>query len=322
VPYTVNDKEWDNSYVCSPYNQFVTYAKEELYLIRSKVAKWILTIIIDLFGALAKWSGLNKNIIFNNWLFSTNLYGDLEKDHISQLVEFAKKNYKDHAILFRSVNKCVYGKLLDNLKDLRFSLVGSRQIYYVNPQNKKNLHRHSLRIDLKLLKKTDYTIELVTNPQDSEASRIINLYNQLYLEKYSYNNPQYTEYFIRQTLKNGIFKCYALKKNNQINGMLCLFSRGGVMTPSLIGYDRSLPRSEGLYRLIMISAFLIARKENKIIHYSSGSASYKRFPGGMPDIEYIAVHHSHLSWRRRFAWKVLELIINTIGVPIMKKYKL
>ncbi len=30
VPLTVNEKEWDNSWLCSPYTHYITYAHEEI----------------------------------------------------------------------------------------------------------------------------------------------------------------------------------------------------------------------------------------------------------------------------------------------------
>ncbi|MED1795188.1 hypothetical protein P4V54_21170 [Brevibacillus nitrificans] len=39
LPVTINETEYENSYVCSPYTHYITYAKEEL---RMPMLEWIL----------------------------------------------------------------------------------------------------------------------------------------------------------------------------------------------------------------------------------------------------------------------------------------
>lgn len=37
IPLTVNDTEYDNAYVCSPYTHYVSYAKQELTMLQKPV---------------------------------------------------------------------------------------------------------------------------------------------------------------------------------------------------------------------------------------------------------------------------------------------
>ena len=322
MPYTLNDREWDSSYICSPYNQFITYAKEELTITRFKWSRVVLSWLLDLAGIFLKWTEINKNIMFNNWLLSTNLYGDLSKDDIAQLLQYALKKYPQYAIVFRSVNKVFYGEAMAFFKELGFNFVGSRQFYYIDNADDKPFRKKNTLRDLKLFNSSKYHMEPIRDASEGELERIVDLYNQLYLEKYSYNNPQFTKEFIRATLQDGTLKYYGFKKGDQLNGVLGIFSRKRIMTSSIFGHDLKRPVEEGLYRLLSVATLLIARLEGKKLHWSSGCADFKRCRGGRPDIEYLAVYHAHLPWYRRLGWKVLEFLINSVGVPIMKKYKL
>lgn len=322
IVYSINNSEYLNSYVCSPFNQYFTYAKEELVIVKFKFLKMILTLVINFFEIFAKIGQINKNIIFNNWLLSTNLYTSINENDLEEVVAYSKKKYPNHAIIFRSINQKIYPGIFSILKKSKFKLVGSRQFYYADPSDANIFKINNIKNDLRLLKKSDYEILSNSDILDSDIPRIVDLYNQLYLDKYSYNNPQFSVEFIKNTLKNNLFTYYFLKKNNQIDAVVGLFKRGNVVTPPVVGYDRALPAETGLYRKLMMISLLHAKKANSTIHLSSGASQFKRLRGGSPEIEYIAVYCSHLTWSRKLIWFTIFLLVNKMGIPIMKKFKL
>jgi hypothetical protein len=65
-----------------------------------------------------------------------------------------------------------------------------------------------------------------------------------------------------------------------------------------------------------------ATKKGLILHQSSGAAEFKRFRGFVGNIEYSAVFHRHLPFQRRLVWWLLELLVNSVAVPMMSRYKL
>ncbi|WP_332310230.1 hypothetical protein [Paenibacillus sp. P22] len=74
----------------------------------------------------------------------------------------------------------------------------------------------------------------------------------------------------------------------------------------------------------MLSAVLIrtAGSSGHLLHESSGAAQFKRNRGAVSDIEYSAVYDAHLPWHRRAGWSFLHLVLNRIGIPLLRKYKL
>lgn len=309
-PVTVNDAEYGNAWVCSPYTHYVTYAKEELRELDSAVLRAVLNGALSGLGALCKATSLNKVVLVNNWLLSTNLYPALDKTQVTQVTRTLRERYPDHGIGFCSVNS----ELLPLFKD-GFVLVPSRSISIADPGTQEARHRKRWRRDLRLIERTGYTVEV---PGPDDAPRIVELYNLLYLDKYSHNNPQFTERFIRELP----LSYRVLVKDGRIDGVLGYFQRNGVMTTPVFGYDTALPQVTGLYRMLSAVVYDLADREALLVNDSAGAAGFKRLRGAVPDIEYRAVFVAHLPWRRRMGWKALAMLLDRIAVPLMRRYEL
>ena len=325
LPITINNKELDNSYVCSPYNHYVTYTKEELKTLKTPILEAILAIIIDILGQLLILANINKVAIVYNLLLSTNLYPDISTQQITAITSFFSQKFPDNAIIFRSINTFIDDRLFNSFIDNGYQLIGSRQIYLFNPNERSAMRskmRWRLKQDFQLITKQGY--ELIDNSQitQQDIPRIVELYNYLYLDKYSLHNPQFNQEFIKLVLQNPAWRFQAFKKNNQIDGVIGFYEINGVMTTPILGYDTSLPQEHGLYRMLSAQLTVEATKKGIILHQSSGAAEFKRFRGFIANTEYSAVFHQHLPFTRQLVWRFLGLLVNKIALPLMKKYKL
>lgn len=309
-PVTVNHTEYGNAWVCSPYTHYVTYAKEELRVLDSRVLRSVLGGALSGLGLLCKATGVNKVVLVNNWLLSTNLYPPLDEKQVARVVEVLRERYPDHAIGFCSVNSALMPAFAEG-----FVMVPSRSISIADPAAQDARHRKRWRRDLRLIGRTGYTAE---EPQAGAEKRIIELYNMLYLDKYSRNNPQFTERLVRE-LPIGY---RVLVKDGRIDGVLGYVQRNGVMTTPIFGYDTALPQRIGLYRMLSALVYDIADREGLVVNDSAGAAEFKRLRGAVPDIEYRAVHVAHLPWRRRMGWTALATLLQRIAVPLMRRYEL
>lgn len=93
------------------------------------------------------------------------------------------------------------------------------------------------------------------------------------------------------------------------------------MINPLIGYDRTYPQKEGLYRLLTMETMLEAEHRGLLLNMSSGAAHFKRLRGAEPHLEYNMVYDGHLPWWRRLPWNLTRLIaIPTIW--LVRKYGL
>lgn len=340
LPITVNDTEYGNSYVCSPYTHFVTYAREELALLRNRPAETVLGSVLSGIGLLLRQVNLNQVVQVNNWLLSTNVFPAIQPAQLDDLMQELRQRYPRHAIVCRSLNEVTSSSFLEAMRKHGCKLIPSRQIYLLLAASKiappsisamDELHeRHSVNAKARWLVKRDRGLinkhgYSVAGPQDmrlEDAPRIKELYDMLYIQKYSPCNPQFTELYIRTAIQSGTLELHGLRKHGRLDAILGLFVREGVMTAPLFGYDTTLPQQIGLYR--MLSAVLIGIAEDRelLLHKSSGVGQFKRNRGAVSELEVMAVYDKHLSWGTRVCWTILEKLLYRIGVPIIQRLKL
>jgi hypothetical protein len=89
-----------------------------------------------------------------------------------------------------------------------------------------------------------------------------------------------------------------------------------------VGYDTSLDRQIGLYRMIIALTFEVVMAEGWNINLSGGAAAFKRNRGGQPIMEYGAIYDRHLSRARRLALSTLAVPANVIGAPLMRRFQI
>jgi hypothetical protein len=325
VPVTVNEGEYDNAYVCSPYTHYVRYAKQELSLLQRPLLEKGLSMMLDALGYGLKKSQFNRVVHINNWLLSTNLFPEMSGEQAAAVLHAVKERFPGHAIVIRSLCRTLHPAMLHALRAEGCKLVPSRQIYLyrANDADFGNAKaRWLLKRDYELLARNGYTFVSQADITDNDLPRIVELYKQLYLDKYSYDNPQFNEAFIALAKESGVLTLNGLRKDGRLDAVMGYFSRNGVMTTPLFGYDTTLPQSLGLYR--MLSACLIrqSRERGQLLHESAGAAQFKRNRGAMADFEYSAVYDRHLPFGRRWCWSLLEQLLNRVGVPLMRKMKL
>lgn len=316
LPVTLNNSEYLNSYVCSPYTQYVTYLKEELHQLRSPFFEKILAAMITLLGQLLKWTEINRVVIVNNWLISTNLYPDISEDQIRHMTAYLEDRFPKHAIVFRSLHE---PSMLTMFRKARYAAVASRQVYLWDKSEKHLTRRRDFRTDARLLAETSL---VQNNAYETHVPAMKRLYDMLYLEKYSYSNPNFNENFFRHVVSCDIVSCTVLLDGETPLGVLGYFSVGGVMTTPILGYDTSVKSEIPLYRILSYLIFKTAGDRNLSVHASSGAARFKRNRGCLPQIEYSAVYTKHLGFRQKFGWSLLRTIVNGIGVPIIRAYSL
>lgn len=322
LPININDAEYENSYVSSLYTHYVSYTITELKELKNIFLERIFKFLLSAIGIFLKIGKINKVVYVNNWFLSTNLYLNLTEEQLSEITTFLKYKFPQHAIVFRSINSDTNPTIFSNLKNLKYHFIGSRQVYLFGKGHLKQLkdkEKNKVFKDFRLIEKSDYKINEVIN---KDCSRIVDLYNQLYLDKYSYLNPQFSETFIQLTSDKKLIHYFSLQKDEKSDGVLGYFYRDGIITTPVVGYEMSIPQEIGLYRMITAKIIQEGDKNNALINMSSGASLFKIYRGSIPAIEYTAVYHKHLPFYRKFVFFLLKNLINKIAIPIMKKKKL
>ncbi len=141
MPVTLNNAEFENSYVCSPYTHYISYALEELWELKKPWLEKLLTYPIHLMGNWLRRTNINKVIVVNNWMLSTNLYHSINEQQIEQITKLLVEKFPEHTILFRSLNNKLYPATTEALSTVGYNKIMSRSIYLFDPKQYKKMNR-------------------------------------------------------------------------------------------------------------------------------------------------------------------------------------
>lgn len=318
-PVTVNNDEERDAYVCLPHTAYALYAKAELDLVDAGPFSPLLGLLIDAAGGLLKAGRINKVVHLGNWMLSTNLHGGWRGEDIPAIRTFLTGAYPDHLLAVRSINRWSDPTLADALEADGWRLLPARQIYVTEDLSTAWRPRRDTRRDLALLEAARDRLDPLASLRPGDAARIRELYDLLYLGKYSALNPAFTEAFIEMTHASGVLRYRGLRApDGQLEAVVGAMVRGGILTTPIVGYDTARPASDGLYRMASAMLALMAEEAGARLNGSAGAASFKRHRGAEPVIEYTAYFARHLSAPRRAMIAGLQGLLNTVGVPVMQ----
>lgn len=185
-------------------------------------------------------------------------------------------------------------------------------LYIFDKNIAKFWNKNCTRRDAKLLRNTDYKILKDDEIKEEHYARIVELYKQLYLDKYTIHSPHLTEEVIKawHTTKfitlHGIYDC----EEDSLVGIIGFLQRDDIVVTAFMGYEMSVPQEKGLYRLLMILLIKYAHEHDLRINLSAGADDFKLKRGGIASLEKQMIYCQHLPWRRRFIWRLLQFIFN------------
>ena len=317
IPVTVTDFHPQNTYTVSPYSHYVTYGGlDEVKHLKNPLAEILVRLALYPVARYFRFAELDKVVFVNNYLLSTNLYPSVNSEQLSALSEALVEWFPDRAIVFRSIDQKKNPLVFDVLKALGCDLVLSRQVWYMDPA--ASLKTRQCKEDVRVLKRTGYEAVNGKDLSDDDLHRAAHLYELLYLQKYSYYNPQFTFEFLKLARDQKILYLRGLKKDGRLDGIMGFFVRNGAMTQPLFGYDTALPQEAGLYRLLTLVTLQEGVRRGLRVHASGGVGKFKKVRGGKSVTEYNAVFTKHLpAWRQR-PWKLIKLI-SKYAIPYFQK---
>lgn len=318
LPMTIIDGRKENSFVCSPYAHYISYALDFTKVLEKKALKNILEGFILKFGKLLDYGKVNRIIFVNSWLVPTDLYPqNLKKEQIEAITFFLKKRYPDYAIAFRSINNQLNKTLKQDLRKQRYDLIATRQVFFTDTKNEQVFQTRIFKSDLKLLKESKYEIVDGKSISAQDLPQILELYKKLYIEKHSKLNPQINSNYMELLFKQELLQLKVLKKEGSIEGVFGYFIRGGVMTAPFFGYSGT---EKNVYRLLSTLLLLEAKEKGLLLHQSAGASFYKKVRRAESAMEFMAVYKKHLPFKQRLVWNILKWIMNIFATPFMKRY--
>jgi len=236
----------------------------------------------------------------NHPLFSTSLYGDWDGDGLDAAVQALIQAYPNRAIAWRSLNRTDNPGLIEGLVGLGARLLPSRIVWRIEDPASQWAPRTDVRADLRLTAAAGLTVEAATRPCDETLRRVLALYEEVYLDKYSMANPAYALKWLRAAIDSGVLNLTLVRgPDGQIEAFAAEHACDRILTGPMLGHDQSRPRELGLYRIAMSLSVARAAADGLKVNYSGGAGAFKRHRGATPQIEYTAVFDRHLPpWRR------------------------
>lgn len=322
-PVTVSDDYRGGAWVCSPCTAYGDYAIEELQRFAHPVLTWPVTAICQSLASWFRRSQLDRAVTVNNWLLSTNLYPSCARGEVRTIRDRCTSRWPTHSIWLRSVNARQNPDWLAQLVAEGFELIPSRQVYLVDSLSQVAQRPGDLKVDLQLLRKSTFVRVTASEFTAVDFVRAEHLYAQLYIDKYSPLNPQYSAAFLRVWHQHGLLQLEGLRDEaGVLQAVVGIFQIGATLTAPIVGYNTTLPRRLGLYRMLMACVSDSAIRCSGTINFSAGAAHFKRLRGATAEIEYSAVYCAHLPASRQRPIHMLRAATNRIGVPIMKRFQL
>ncbi|RYY73855.1 MAG: hypothetical protein EOO52_15980 [Gammaproteobacteria bacterium] len=320
----------ENSYVVSPTSTYIDYAQFEVSALKKPLITWPISLLILLIGVALRTARINKLIMINNWLLSTNIYSEnfsrYDQNKITSLRDFFTATYPAFALGFRSLNEASNAKELEILRKAGFVSVPTRQLYLFDGRAGSAAtfwQKHNTQIDAKALAKMPYELSPGSEFSVQDFQRCEQLYRSLYIEKYCSLNPQYSSHWLAAGQQHGWLNLIGLRNTaGTLEGIVGFFENDQIITAPIVGYNTSLPAKEALYRRLTQICLQRAIAHKKLLNFSSGAAEFKRLRGGVPAIEYTMMYVNHLHFYRRWCWKLLGFLLRKIAVPLMKRWQL
>lgn len=303
LPLTVNEREYENSYIASNYYALKFY--EESISKKHPLLLQLQKPFLFLGKNCLKLIKINRTIFLNNWLMTNSLAPKISHQELRPIVDFLKKEFPTHTIIFRHVDVAQKRELLNALKMNQFHLLRTREVFLYDPQDKiyhSSGVRKMIRRDSKVLKKYNFTIVPSDEVQEDDYPRILALYEMLYMGKYTKYSPQYTQKFIKMTHQNKMVNYVLLKREGVMEGFFSYFIFNGAMINCLFGYDVTLPHSHQIYKVLTRLVLNKAEELGVVMNDGSGGDAAKEIRGMKATTEYMGLYSAHLPLLRRLLW--------------------
>ena len=324
LPVTINSGPHPTCYLCCPSVAYIDYARDELrHFAEHLMLSGMLDGLLKLGYPLIRAAGLDRQVQINNWLLATNPIPDVARDALQAATQAIAREHPGHAVIWRSLNDFSDREAMRIFRDAGYRMYPARQIYMFDCRDAEPRLGRDEKRDRALLDEAGLALVAPEEFRDDDFGRAQLLYRHLYLEKYTWLNPQYTAAFMKAAHAGGILEFRGLREaDGQLAGVIAFFDSGRTMTAPVVGYDATLPQDTGLYRMLMALALKRARDRKMLFNMSAGAAAFKRNRGGIAALEYSAIYNAHLAATARMAASVVRTILEQVGIPVLRSFEL
>lgn len=246
--------------------------------------------------ATGSWGPWRRAVQVGHYPYSTTLRTEVTNRVLWEILPALRETMPDRPFAVRNV--------YPHRQELKLPedacLIPARPIYRFDYANGKVPDSKNFRRDLKLLRTGGLTEIRDDQFDERRVLDALDLYRQLYRDKHSQRNPDYTMEMIRLGRERGWLSLIGLVE--PASGRLVAFSGihelGRTLSAPMIGYDVSAPRSAGLYRQLLAQLAREAIERGMIDDSSSGAGEFKRNLGLIPEMEFLVIMPPLTGWRK------------------------
>ncbi len=320
IPATITEPRHNNCYAVSLLSLISGYGEDELPKLKNPYIRKACFILLKAALKPLQRAKLHQLQTLNNQCLSTNMYSSAwNRLNLSALRLAALKTTSDTALLLRSLNAVQHKAIIRNAKQDGWIPIVTRQVYlhcdwaHFSPGS-------DIKKDLKLLKQPDWEFRKLTSYAECETAK--QLYDDLYLSKYSRHNIQFSAGYLYHAGQHNLLELFGLFHDGKMLATLGMVIIDSDMTCPIFGYDTSQPARLALYRRISIFTIQYAKERRLNFNMSSGAPDFKTNRGAKPRIEYSYVYTKHLNLYQKIVWRCLSFITQSVYQGILKRYRL
>jgi hypothetical protein len=253
---------------------------------------------------------LDPIVNIGTYATSTYLHEADDPDLIREAAAASQAAWLKHVPVVRSLDAVRTPSTLRALAHDGWLIVPSRQVWYYTPDDPRLRQKRELRHDQRLLDRTTLVRRALV---PADANDVVPLYAQLYLGKYSRWNPELQVEGIRAQLQTGGLTGEGFELNGVLVAVALYIDAAGIMTTPVLGYDLSLPRALGLYRLLSMIILERGLQRGLLVHASAGADEFKFLRGATPALEYVAVDVRGRPRYRAAVWQAFAAASNAMA---------
>jgi len=298
----------DATYIFSPFRGWFDYLAHEL---RGQSRPWSAR-LVGLLAWVARLLGFERMGVIGAGPVSTSLHQPSDFDAILAATRQSVQRDPSRTFAIRNLTTVHHAPLMQALAGLGFVRLPSRVVYEFdgrpNQQQAAGLKTPShLARDLKQLDKSGLRVCRPKTISMEQAGKLRQLYQRIYLDKYSPLNAQYTDRFFFDVVNTGVMRLVTLEAAGEWMGFALLMQVGEQASVPALGYSTDCEALGG-YRLVFAAIFRETVLQGLLLNYSSGAGDFKRKRGATPVLEYTMVRAPTgarlLSWLLAMAERV------------------
>ncbi len=310
LPLVETEGRGGDAGICSIRTHYVDYARAVATQTSPAGLSRAVAAGLQVMGVVIDRLRLGNAVLVGHWLLPSNPVPPLDAHRIDQFTAELCRRHPDRSLIIRSLNRTTGSELLKELKARGYVLVRSRLIWMFDPSDRQVQRSRDTRRDLRLLEASPWIMDKARWLSPEDAERIHELYDRIYLEKYSALNPSYTPAFLRHLMEQEILEFRVLRREGRIDAFICWFEQDRNMTGAILGYDSGRPLDDGLFRQVMAVELGHALSAGKVLNLGAGNGRFKACRGAYPELEFDAVYCEHQPAAVRAAWRGMALLLN------------